>query len=80
MTFEKGVPVSLNGKSGTVAEIIREQMRRGGEVCVVSHSFKDNILRDYAAKTGTAMYICLHELDLDSDRLRSLYRGLARDL
>lgn len=32
-----------------VAEIIREQMKCGGTVCVVSHSFKDNILRDYAA-------------------------------
>ncbi len=32
-----------------VREIIREQFARGGYVCVASHSFKDNILRDYAA-------------------------------
>ena len=29
--------------------IIRKQIARGGYVCVVSHSFKHNILRDYAA-------------------------------
>jgi phosphoglycolate phosphatase/pyrophosphatase PpaX len=32
-----------------IAEIMREQIARGGYVCVASHSFKDNILRDYAA-------------------------------
>ena len=30
-----------------VARIIREQIARGGYVCVASHSFKHNILRDY---------------------------------
>ena len=32
-----------------VREIIEEQFARGGYVCVASHSFKHNILRDYAA-------------------------------
>lgn len=32
-----------------VREIIEEQIARGGYVCVASHSFKHNILRDYAA-------------------------------
>ncbi len=32
-----------------VERIIREQLARGGYVCVASHSFKDNILRDYKA-------------------------------
>ncbi len=30
-----------------IREIIGEQHRRGGKVCVVSHSFSENILRDY---------------------------------
>jgi phosphoglycolate phosphatase/pyrophosphatase PpaX len=30
-----------------IREIIAEQKKRGGKVCVVSHSFKENILRDY---------------------------------
>ena len=32
-----------------IAAILKEQIARGGYVCVSSHSFKDNILRDYAA-------------------------------
>ena len=32
-----------------VAKILKEQISRGGYVCVSSHSFKHNILRDYAA-------------------------------
>ena len=28
-------------------EILSEQRRRGGKICVVSHSFAENILRDY---------------------------------
>lgn len=35
-------------------EIILEQKRRGGLVCVVSHSSRETILRDYAAHIGTA--------------------------
>ena len=30
-----------------IREIIEEQKKRGGKVCVVSHSFSDNIRRDY---------------------------------
>ena len=30
-----------------IREIILEQRKRGGKVCVVSHSFAENILRDY---------------------------------
>ena len=30
-----------------MAEILWEQKRRGGRLCVVSHSYRDNILRDY---------------------------------
>ena len=30
-----------------MAEILWEQKRRGGRRCVVSHSYRDNILRDY---------------------------------
>ena len=30
-----------------IREILLEQKRRGGKVCVVSHSFTENILRDY---------------------------------
>ncbi len=30
-----------------IREIIEEQKRQGGKVCVVSHSFSDNICRDY---------------------------------
>ena len=33
----------------SVGRIIREQIARGGAVCVSSHSFKHNILRDYEA-------------------------------
>lgn len=32
-----------------VGAILREQIARGGFVCVASHSFKENILRDYKA-------------------------------
>ena len=32
-----------------VERILREQIARGGYVCVASHSFRHNILRDYAA-------------------------------
>lgn len=31
-----------------MAQVIQEQKRRGGWVCVVSHSRRENILRDYA--------------------------------
>ena len=30
-----------------MAELLWEQRRRGGRLCVVSHSYRDNILRDY---------------------------------
>ncbi len=30
-----------------IREVLSEQKRRGGTLCVVSHSMKDNILRDY---------------------------------
>ena len=30
-----------------IREILEEQKRRGGKVCVISHSFSDNIRRDY---------------------------------
>ena len=30
-----------------IREILEEQKRRGGKICVVSHSFSDYILRDY---------------------------------
>lgn len=30
-----------------IAEILWEQKRRGGLLCVISHSYRDNILRDY---------------------------------
>ena len=30
-----------------VRDILLEQKRRGGKLCVVSHSFRENILRDY---------------------------------
>ena len=30
-----------------MVEILWEQKRRGGRLCVVSHSYRDNILRDY---------------------------------
>ena len=32
-----------------IREILQEQRRRGGMFCVVSHSFTENILRDYRA-------------------------------
>ena len=35
-----------------IREIILEQKRRGGYVCVVSHSGRENILRDYKAHFG----------------------------
>ncbi len=30
-----------------IREILLEQKKRGGKICVISHSFKENILRDY---------------------------------
>ena len=30
-----------------IREILLEQKKQGGKICVVSHSFKENILRDY---------------------------------
>ena len=30
-----------------IREILEEQRKRGGRICVVSHSFRENILRDY---------------------------------
>ena len=36
-----------------IREIIDEQKRRGGKVCVISHSFSENIRRDYR-KNGLA--------------------------
>ncbi len=30
-----------------IREILEEQKRRGGRICVISHSFTENILRDY---------------------------------
>ncbi len=39
------VPVAYAG----MGKLIREQKRRGGLVCVVSHSRRENILRDYEA-------------------------------
>ena len=30
-----------------IREILEEQRRRGGKICVISHSFTENILRDY---------------------------------
>lgn len=35
-----------------IASIIRRQKREGGIVCVVSHSHRDNIIRDYQAHFG----------------------------
>ncbi len=35
-----------------IADILRRQKENGGLVCVVSHSRKDNILRDYRAHFG----------------------------
>lgn len=32
-----------------IREILEEQRKRGGKICVVSHSFTENILRDYRA-------------------------------
>ena len=41
--FTKIVPKAYPG----IREIMEEQKKRGGRVCVVSHSFRENILRDY---------------------------------
>ena len=32
-----------------IREILSEQRRQGGKICVISHSFAENILRDYRA-------------------------------
>ena len=40
---EKHVPKAYPG----IREILEEQRRRGGKICVVSHSFSDNIRRDF---------------------------------
>ena len=40
-------PVAYPG----IREILEEQRRRGGIICVVSHSFTENILRDYQANS-----------------------------
>ena len=40
---QKHVPKVYPG----IREIMEEQRRRGGKICVVSHSFSDNIRRDY---------------------------------
>lgn len=32
-----------------IREVLLEQKRRGGLLCVISHSYRDNILRDYRA-------------------------------
>ncbi len=32
-----------------IREILEEQKRRGGKICVISHSFSENIRRDYRA-------------------------------
>lgn len=40
---KRHVPVAYPG----MREILWEQKRRGGLLCVVSHSFRENILRDY---------------------------------
>ena len=37
------VPKAYDG----VREILQEQRKQGGKICVVSHSFAENILRDY---------------------------------
>ena len=34
-----------------IREILEEQKKRGGKVCVISHSFSANILRDYRANS-----------------------------
>lgn len=40
---KKHVPAAYPG----IRELLEEQRRRGGKICVVSHSFTENILRDY---------------------------------
>ena len=37
-----------------IREILLEQKKRGGKICVVSHSFSENIRRDY--RTGSDFY------------------------
>lgn len=39
------VPAAYDG----IREIMERQLRNGGHICVVSHSFEDNIRRDYRA-------------------------------
>ena len=57
------VPTVYDG----MGEIIREQLARGGHVCVVSHSRRDNILRDYKAN-GLPEPELVYGSDLPRDR------------
>jgi phosphoglycolate phosphatase/pyrophosphatase PpaX len=41
------IPEAYDG----IREILKEQRRRGGRICVISHSFTENILRDYRANS-----------------------------
>ncbi len=57
------VPVAYAG----MKEIIRAQKDRGGYVCVVSHSRRENILRDYAAN-GLPAPDLIYGSELPSER------------
>lgn len=50
-----------------MAEIIREQKRRGGYICVVSHSWRENILRDYVT-SGLPEPDLVYSSELPSER------------
>jgi phosphoglycolate phosphatase/pyrophosphatase PpaX len=41
------IPVAYDG----IRQIMEQQRREGGLICVVSHSFEHNIIRDYAANS-----------------------------
>lgn len=56
-----------------IHEIILEQKRRGGYVCVVSHSGKDNILRDYRYHFGIEPDMIFSWEDPEPQRKPSTY-------
>lgn len=51
-----------------MADIIRRQKAEGGLVCVVSHSFRENILRDYDAGCPDALPDSVYGWEMGDDR------------
>ena len=56
-----------------IREIIHEQKRRGGKICVVSHSGRENILRDYRTHFDVEPDLIFSWEDPEEERKPSTY-------